>query len=287
MTTEMKPQERGGEQWMDFDTLQVPHDLGSVEYTPTQEMYERYVKVIGDADAAYLTHAFRASSFMHNKMPPRPGHAHINAGHEAEYFNRPVPGKKLIMTGAIVEKYVKRERPYVVVQMQIKDEDGRMIERLRHIVMLRASSLGQKWWGNSAANVEIGTELAPVVKTFTRELMKEAEDVAALVGRTYETIHGDHDVAKLEGLREPIASGYDMTSHIHELLKKFAGPDWIQGGTVSVRFIRPAVAGDTVTYKGKVVDKKAENGRTRVLLEVTGEKQTGDAVVVGKASVLA
>lgn len=286
MTTELKPQDRGGEQWMDFNTLQVPHDLGTIEYTPTQEMYDRYVKVIGDADSAYLTHAFRASSVMHRKMPPRPGEAHINAGHEAEYFNRPVPGKKLIMTGAIVDKYVKRERPYIVVQMDIKDEDGRMIERMRHITMLRASSLGQKWWGNSVANVEIGTQLTPVVKTFTMESMKEAEDVAALIGRTYETIHGDHEIAKLEGLREPIASGYDMTSHIHELLKKFAGPDWVRGGTVSVRFIRPAVAGDSITYKGKVVDKKAENGRTRVFLEVVGEKQTGESVVVGKASVL-
>jgi len=49
--TETKPQDRGGEQWMDFDTLQVPHDLGTVEYTPTQEMYGRtrvFLEVTGE-----------------------------------------------------------------------------------------------------------------------------------------------------------------------------------------------------------------------------------------------
>jgi hypothetical protein len=32
--------------------------------------------------------------------------------------------------------------------------------------------------------------------------MVEAEDIAALFGRSYETIHNDEEIAKREGLRE-------------------------------------------------------------------------------------
>jgi acyl dehydratase len=78
-----------------------------------------------------------------------------------------------------------------------------------------------------------------------------------------------------------------MTSHVHELMKKFAGPDWIRGGTVSLRFIRPVLAGDVIVYKGKVAEKNPEDGRTRIVIDVVGEKQTDEAVVVGRASVLA
>src|SRR5262245_21366219 len=111
MSDGLKPQDRGGEQWMDFEALTVPYDLGMIEFTPPQEMFDRYAKVIGDEDAAFITHAFRASTMMHSKFAPKPGEAQINAGHEAEYFNRPVRGKKLIMTGGIVDKYIKRGMP--------------------------------------------------------------------------------------------------------------------------------------------------------------------------------
>ena len=78
-----------------------------------------------------------------------------------------------------------------------------------------------------------------------------------------------------------------MASHVHELMKKFAGPNWVQGGSISLRFIRPVVSGDVITYKGKVIDKQNENGGTRVVVEVVGENQRGEAAVVGKASALA
>jgi hypothetical protein len=53
----------------------------------------------------------------------------------------------------------------------------------------------------------VGTELAPMVKHFTKEDMVEAEDIAALFGRSYETIHNDEEIAKRERPREIIGSG--------------------------------------------------------------------------------
>jgi len=52
---------------------------------------------------------------------------------EAEFFNPPVPGKKIFVTGRIVDKYIRRDKPYLVIEAEAKDEDGRLIERIPHL----------------------------------------------------------------------------------------------------------------------------------------------------------
>ena len=47
------------------------------------------------------------------------------------------------------------------------------------------------------------------------------------------------------------------------------------------------LAGNVNVYKGKVAAKRPEDGRARIVIDVVGEKQTVEAVVVGRASVLA
>jgi len=77
-----------------------------------------------------------------------------------------------------------------------------------------------------------------------------------------------------------------MTSHFHELLTKFAGPDWVKGGTISLRYTRPVLAGDRITYRGIVEKKVTEGDHTRPVLKIWSEKPAGQ-VGIGSASVLA
>ena len=55
--------------------------------------------------------------------------------------------------------------------------------------------------------------------------------------------------------------------------------DWIEDPgklrKLKVRFAAPARPGDTVTFKGKVTDKKEEDGKKLVVLEVGAETQDG------------
>jgi acyl dehydratase len=57
-------------------------------------------------------------------------------------------------------------------------------------------------------------------------------------------------------------------------------------GTLDLRFIKPVVAGDTVTAKGKVTERQAEAKGTRVSLEVWCENQNGDKTAIGTGGVL-
>lgn len=272
--------------WFDYETIEAPSDIGAMEFTPPPEMWKRYEKLSGNPESVFITLALRPMTLLHKKYQFRPGESPINAGHEAEYFNRPLPGKKLIITGRIKEKYMRRDRPYVVLEFDVKDEDGRPIERMRRITMNRASSLGKKWWASSPKDAEVGAEIEPVVKSITLETMREAEDIAAINPLGSNTnIHNDAETAARAGLRAPLASANEMTSHFHELLTKFGGPDWVKGGTISLRYTRPVLAGDRVTYRGIVEKKVREGDRTRLVLKIWSEKAAGQ-VGIGSASVL-
>ena len=48
--------------------------------------------------------------------------------------------------------------------------------------------------------------------------------------------------------------------------------EFLKGGALSLRFIRPVLPGDVIIYKGKVAEKNAEAGRTRTVIDVVGEK---------------
>ena len=62
-----------------------------------------------------------------------------------EFFNPPIPGKKIIVTGKIQDKYTKRDNPYIVIEATAEDEDGRLIEKLRTYQIKKPEVLGKKW----------------------------------------------------------------------------------------------------------------------------------------------
>jgi acyl dehydratase len=96
--------------------------------------------------------------------------------------------------------------------------------------------------------------------------------------------HDNQVAAETAGLRQPIASAHMTISFFHELLNKFFGHDWIKGGKLNVKFIRPILAGDTVTYKGIVKEKIPEGARTRLVLDLWTENQEGNRTAVATAS---
>jgi len=273
------------QKYFDFESLTVPLDLGVLEFTPSPEIWERYRKVMGD-DQVFITNAMRPRAMMtYRILPPRPGEQHINAGHDAQYFNEPIPGKKLLLHSVIVEKQIRRGKPYLITETEVKDEDGRLIERFRRTSMASSPKLGEKWWAKPTRDTQVGAELEPVVKTFTIELMSEFEALFGLSSNgQMENYHNDAEAAQIAGLRAPIASAHLSISYMHELLNKFFGHDWIKGGTLSLKFIRPTIEGDRVTYKGKVKEKTDEDGRVRLILDVWTENQRGIQTAVGTAS---
>lgn len=110
-----------------WDVIQVGEDLGSFKYLLTGEMIENYRRVVDNPLAAYPTVAGRhPARAMYQKYGERMRVP--NAGQESQYFNPPLPGKWIHVTAHVADKYIRREKRYLVIEARAVDEDGRLIE---------------------------------------------------------------------------------------------------------------------------------------------------------------
>ncbi len=111
-------------------SIPVGDDLGSLDYVLTEQMVADYRRVVDNPQAAYPTVAARhpANLFYRKyaavmRVP--------NMGHDSEYFNPPVAGKRITISGRIADKYIRRGHPYIIVEAVAIDEDGRLLEKSR------------------------------------------------------------------------------------------------------------------------------------------------------------
>lgn len=133
-----------------WEQIEVGEDLGTMEYVLTQEMMSDYRRVVDNPHAAYPTVAARHPANLFYRK-----YRHLlrvpNAGQDSEYFNPPVPGKRIHVTARIVDKYIRRDKPYLVIEAAATDEDGRLIEVSRLIGMARdvkkpaLEAVAKKW----------------------------------------------------------------------------------------------------------------------------------------------
>ena len=140
-------------------------------------------------------------------------------------------------------------------------------------------------------NLDIGYRLNSVSKTLDQDRMDRFEKVGRiLITEGEETdeppnIHTDPEKAKAMGLERPIASGQMSYSYIHEMLCREFGIDFRQGGNLSVTFLKPVYAGDTVTTNGIVEDSQDVDGRRTLSINVWLENQDGNKTSTGSANV--
>jgi acyl dehydratase len=126
--------------------------------------------------------------------------------------------------------------------------------------------------------VAIGQELPPLVK----EIAQRKIDAYSGVRPNY--IHSDEAFARKRGFRAPLAQAMMSTAYVSEMMTRFVGAGFVKGGTLSMTFIKPVLAGDRLTVRGVVKERRPDAGRTRVVVEVWCENQHGEKTAVGTAS---
>ena len=128
----------------DYDKVEIGEPLGSYEYILTQEMLDNFRASVDDPEAPFPTlavkHDATALALVYDDKT-----GGVNAGNEVEFFNPPIPGKKIRVSGRIADKYVRRDKPYLVIEATAVDEDGRMLEKMRTYQMKKPDEVGKKW----------------------------------------------------------------------------------------------------------------------------------------------
>lgn len=136
------------ENWL-WQRVEVGEDLEPYDYVLTSEMLQRYRETVDNPRAAYPTvagrHPLRAFVQKYGKQTL------MNVGVEAQYYREVSADKRLCVTARIVDKYIRRNKPYIVVEATTVDEDGDLIEVSRVIGMAANASqplfaeVAKKW----------------------------------------------------------------------------------------------------------------------------------------------
>ena len=132
----------------EYDKVDVGEELGSYEYILTQEMLDGFRQSVDDPEAVFPTLAVKhdVTSFA---MVYEDHTGSVNAGNEVEFFNPPLPGKKIRVTGRVADKYLRRDKPYLVIEATAIDEDGRLLEKVRTYQLKKPDEVGKKWQSQS------------------------------------------------------------------------------------------------------------------------------------------
>ena len=130
----------------------------------------------------------------------------------------------------------------------------------------------------TTTDTAIGQALPPLVK----EIPQRRIDAYSGVRPNY--IHSDETFARKKGFAAPLAQAMMSTAYVSELMTRFVGAGFVKGGKLSMAFIKPVLAGDTLTVHGVVKERQPEASRTRVVVEVWCENQHGEKTAVGTAS---
>lgn len=134
-----------------WESIPVGDDLGTLDYVLTEQMVSDYRRVVDNPHAAYPTVAARHPANLFYRK-----YASVmrvpNMGHDSEYFNPPVAGKRITITGRVADKYIRRGHAYLIVEATAVDEDGRLIERSRLVGLAREvgkqaahENINKKW----------------------------------------------------------------------------------------------------------------------------------------------
>jgi 3-hydroxybutyryl-CoA dehydratase len=123
---------------------------------------------------------------------------------------------------------------------------------------------------------------AQALLSLEKEISQGRIDAYSLVRP--KSIHTDPDWARQKGFRAPLAQAMMSTAYVSELMTRFLGAGFVRGGTLSMVFIKPVYAGDRLTVRGVIKDKRREDAGMRVSVDVWCENQHGEKTAVGTAT---
>jgi acyl dehydratase len=220
---------------------------------------------------------------------------------------RAIPlGTRARTTGRVVDKYVRRDKPYMVTEYRTVDEQsGDVLVQGRFVQMLfsgaTAPSPGsgaapggapgavptpeagydhavRSARGREGRAVATGEVLGPIVRTVGQR------QIDVYSGVRPGSIHTDDDWAAAKGLGTTIAQGMMSTAYVSTLMTEAIGEGFVEGGTMDVRFLRPVHRDDTITVVGTVTGFSTDGGRIRAHADVAARNQHGEQTLAGTAS---
>lgn len=137
----------------------------------------------------------------------------------------------------------------------------------------------------------VGYRFPAVSRSLTREAIIKYHHLLEFLtkGSTASSdggIHTSVEFAKQHGFADLVAPGMMTTNWLSQWLTEVFGDGYVKGGSLQTNYLKPVLAGDSVTMNMEVTRIASEVSGLMVDLGLRCENQKGEIVTIGTASVL-
>jgi acyl dehydratase len=213
----------------------------------------------------------------------------LHARQEWELF-APIPvGATVTTRRQVVQRYRKRDRDYVVMEVGCYGPDGALLNRGRtHQSFLVGETGGIVVDKNreKRSDRRFAMEEAEVLEEVSGPAKEITLEMCQLFSGPQKNYHNDVEMARALGFPDIVVQGMMSLCFISEMMTQRFGAGWYVGGRMNVNLVNVLWQGETVRSCGRVVGRAPEGSRERSEVQVWCEKADGTKFVVGSASAL-
>ena len=214
-------------------------------------------------------------------------YGNLHARQEWELFHPVMVGETVAIRSLIIDRYIKRDREYVVNEVTCFGEDGRPLNRGRthqSFLLDRRSDgivVDKDREKRSDRRFDVGggevvEEIAGPAKEVTLEMCRRFSR-----GKSY---HNDVEEARRLGFPDIVVQGMMPLCFVSEMMTDRFGQGWFAGGRMNVSLVNVVWRGDVLICRAIMRELSPEGSRRRAHLQIWCEKEDGTKVVVGSAS---
>ncbi len=285
-------------------------DLGTRELVISRDWIEKYHGSIDDRNPWYTEASplggpvapcavFNYEMQLFGGWHPPGVKGVLNTSQRWRFFQPMRPGQRVIVKARVAERYVKRGRDHITMEATACDEAGLALCQVEATDSWPvpqgqgASEAGRTSQPapaspdthkgprqTSAAHLPLGGEPPPFSRLVTREMCQ-------INGGPLVNFHTDLEAARRLGLPDLMAAGPMFVCFYSEMFTKRFGLDWMRGGTLDFKLLKPVLAGETVTARAVVKGKEPAGALVRVLMDVWCERlEDGAKTSAGAATAL-
>src|SRR5208282_2283750 len=284
------------------DRHYVGRDMGGREVEITPALVEQFIAGTGDDNPWYrgespLNGPLAPALILHSEvyrdlswyLPNIYGNLH--ARQEWDVFAPVSVGERLRTRGAIVERYLKRDREYVVNEALVFNAAGRLVSRSRtHQSFLIPKE--QKTEGfvvdrsrarDASRTFKVGERGGEPIETPMRTITEAMCMAFSGPARNY---HTNRQAAIDLGFPDIVVQGMLSICLVAEMMTRRFGMGFMHGGKMDLRLVNVLWGNEKTGAHGRIVERRPEGNRVRAEVEAWCEKADGTKTVVGTASAI-
>lgn len=283
------------------DEIYVGRDYGGHELTITPEMVRNYADTTGDHNPWYSGRSpfggavapaliCHSEVYTYSGWYPKNTYGSLHAKQDWELFHPIMVGDRIRSHSLIVDRYVKRDRDYVVNEVSFFGPDGRILSRGRtHMAFLIDESV-EGMMATKERTEAVGRKLEIGAGDMLEEVVGPSKYVSRKLSQRFsgphKNYHTDVEEARKLGFPDIVVQGMMSICFLSEMLTNRFGEGWYRGGRMSARLVNILWPEEEVTCRGVIKELTPEGSHRRAHLEVWCRKADGAKTIVGTASAL-